>query len=65
MTSILFVIVKVYSNQIKCNYKRKKAFSKFFAMFPKSASIFVHFEKKKDDPHSLCISEVTDSERRG
>ena len=34
-------------------------------MFPKSASIFVQKKKKKDDPHSLCISEVTDSERRG
>ena len=37
MTSILIVIVRIYVNQFKCNYQRKKAFSEFFAIFLKFA----------------------------
>ena len=35
--------------------------SQFFAVFLKSRLIFEYFWKK-DDPHSFCISEITDSE---
>ena len=37
-------------------------FSIFFSPFLESALNFEHFQKK-DDPHSLCISEITDHER--
>ena len=40
---------------------QKKIFSAFFALFFKSRLNFEHFEKK-DDPHSFCISEITDCE---
>ena len=44
--------------------KKQKYFSKFFPPFLKSSSNLEHF-KTKDDPHSLCISEIKDSEKRG
>ena len=53
MISILFVIVKFYRNQFKCNYLRYiLLFLKFFAPFLKSTSILEHFSKRitlKDD----------------
>ena len=39
MEIVLFVIVRIYSNQ-------QKTFSEFFTPFPKSTSNFEHFEKK-------------------
>ena len=44
--------------------QKPKIFSKKFSAFFKSALKFEHFHKK-DDPHSLCISEITDHERPG
>ena len=44
--------------------QKENNFSEFFFPFFQSALNFEHFEKKKDDPHSLCISEITDHERR-
>ena len=41
--------------------KKQKKFSIFFPVFLKLRLNFEHFEKK-DDPHSFCISEITDSE---
>ena len=38
-----------------------KWFSQFFAAFLKSRINFQHFEKK-DNPHSFCISKITDCE---
>ena len=46
--------------QMQMSQKQKK-FSSFFAEVLKSKFNFEHFEKK-DDPHSFCISEITDSE---
>ena len=43
--------------------QKQNVFSQFFLAFFESALYFEHF-KKKDDPHSLCISEITDHERR-
>ena len=40
--------------------QKLKTFWQFFAAFLKSALIFKYFEKK-GDPHSFCISEITDS----
>ena len=41
--------------------EKQKTFSQFFPPFSK---IWLNFEnfKNKDDPHSFCISEITDSE---
>ena len=46
MISIHFVICITYSNQLECNYLRKKTFSEFFTAFLRSTSNFQHFEKK-------------------
>ena len=43
--------------------QKEKNFSQFFSAFSESALNFEHFQKE-DDPHSLCISEITDHERR-
>ena len=40
--------------------QKQKNFSGFFAEFLKSKFNFEHFEKK-DDPHTFCISDITDS----
>ena len=43
--------------------KKQKTFSEFFFTFSRSRIMFENVEKK-DDSLSLCISEVTDCERR-
>ena len=43
--------------------KKQKLFWEFFSTFLKSSSTFEHFQKK-DDPHSLYISEITDFKKR-
>ena len=43
--------------------QKENYFSEFFCPFFESALNFEHFQKK-DDPHSLFISEITDHERR-
>ena len=43
--------------------RKQKFFSQRFSALFESALNFEHFQKK-DDPHSLCISEITDHERR-
>ena len=43
--------------------QKRKTFSGFFSAFFISALNFEHFQKK-DEPHSLCISEITDHETR-
>ena len=45
--------------------RKQKAFSQFFAAVLKSNLNFEHFQKKKDEPHSWCISEIEDSEKHG
>ena len=44
--------------------QKLKTSSQFFRAFPKSGLNFEHFEKK-DDPHSLFISEATTCKNRG
>ena len=44
--------------------QKLKNFSRFFSAFSKSKVNFEHFQKK-DDPHSLFISQATTSETRG
>ena len=43
-------------------YQKQKTFSQFFAEFLKYRLNLRYFEKK-DDPHSICISEITDYEK--
>ena len=43
--------------------QKENIFSIFFSPFFECALNFEHFQKK-DDPHSLCISEITDHEKR-
>ena len=44
--------------------QKQKAFSQVFIAFSKCALNFEHFQKK-DDPHSVFISEITHSAKRG
>ena len=44
--------------------QKQNIFSEFSLAFFESPLYFEHFQKK-DDPHSLSISEITDHERRG
>ena len=44
--------------------QKLKSFSEFFPAFSKSKVNFEHF-RKKDDAHSLLISEATAYEKRG
>ena len=65
MTSILFLIETIERNQFGRNsLKKKKLFRNFFSAFSKSALNLKHFQKK-DDPHSLFISEIKHSGKRG
>ena len=50
------------TNQMHLSQKQK-VFSELFCAFFEFVLNFEHFQKK-DDPHSLCISEITDHERR-
>ena len=45
-------------------FQKLKTFSEFFPAFSKSKVNFEHFQKK-DDAHSLFISEATACEKRG
>ena len=65
MTSIPAAICRVYRNNFKRHYlKKKKTFSWFFIAFLKCAWNLEHFQKNDEYP-SLIISEITDAERRG
>ena len=44
--------------------QKQKAFYEFFLAFTKSALNFKDFQKK-DDPHSLFLSKITHSGKRG
>ena len=43
--------------------QKQNIFSEFCSAFFESAFNFEYFQKK-DDPHSFCIAEITDHERR-
>ena len=44
--------------------RKQKGFYQFFPAFSKFTLNFEHFQEK-EDPHSLCISEITDSKKCG
>ena len=63
MAGILFLVEIIYCNQIRCIYlKNKNVFVISFVDFENLHEILTF--STKNDPHSLCISEITDSERR-
>ena len=65
ITSILFLAEAIYCKIFRCIYLRnEKYFVNFFFSIWKSRVNFEHFQKK-DDSHSWCIFELTDSEKRG
>ena len=50
---------------IQMHFSQKhNIFSEFFSKFFKAALTFEKFQKE-DHPHSLCISEITETERGG
>ena len=59
----LFSKFRTPKNVVRYMSKNSR-FSQFFLGFPKSTLNFEHFQKK-DDPHSLFISEITHSKKRG
>ena len=64
MTSILFLIETIQWTQFRCiHLKNKTVLSIILCSF----QIYIKFWtiSKKDHHHSICISETTDSERRG
>ena len=61
MTSIPLLVKTSECKQFRCIYpKNKTIFLNFFCVF----RICIKFQtfSEKDDPHSLCISEITDHE---
>ena len=61
MTSILFVIVRIYLNQLMQLSKNQKTFSQFFTEF---LHHILNILKKKHDPRSLNIFKITDCKTR-
>ena len=67
LEKFLLVICKIlehFFNTFNADDKKQKSFSDLFSQFSNSRLNFEHFQKK-DELHSLCADETTDSERRG
>ena len=63
MTSIPLLVETSECKQFRWIYlKNKTFFLNFFCIF--LILIKIQTFSKKDDPHSLCISEITDNQRR-
>ena len=63
MTIIPLLVETIECKQFRCIYlKNKRFFLNFFLHFSNLLQFTNIF--KKDDPHSLFISEITDNERR-
>ena len=66
MTSILVIIGRISWQQFKCNYLRnQKLFLFKFSLHFLNLHRILNILKKKDEPHSLIISENNDSKIRG
>ena len=64
MKSIPAAICRIYCNNFKRHYLRKKNFFWFFIAFLKYAWNLEHFQEKDEYP-SLIISEIIDAALRG
>ena len=62
MTSILFLVETIQCKQFGCIYLKNKI---FFGIFFFIFQIYIKFWtfSEKADPHTLCISEITSTER--
>ena len=62
MTSILLLVETIQCKQFRCIYGKNK---KFFLIFLCILQIYIKLWtfSKIDDPHSLCMSEITDPEK--
>ena len=61
---ILFLVETIQCKQFRCiSLKNQNIFLNFLCIF----GIYIKFWtfSNKDDPHSLCISKITDPEKRG
>ena len=65
MTSILSVIVRIYRNQVLCNYLKIKNIFLYFLLLFWNLHETLKILKKKDDLHNFNISEIMDCETRG
>ena len=63
MTSIPLLVETSECKQLRRIYLKNKTFFRFFLCVFRICFKFRTFSKK-DDPHSFCISEITDHERR-
>ena len=59
MKNILFLWGEFNATKSDAKCKKQKTFPEVFSTFLKHKINFEHFEKK-DDPHTLCISDITD-----
>ena len=62
--SILFLTEAIYCNVFSSDYLRNKNYFLIFSTFSKLRFNFQRFQNE-DDPHSWCIFELTDSQKRG
>ena len=63
MTSIPLLVETSECKQFRCIYLKNKIFILYFFYVFRICIKFRTFSEKVD-PHSLCISEITDHERR-
>ena len=63
MTSIPLLVETIEVTQIRCIYLKNKSFFRIFFCIFRMTINFRTFSKK-DDAHSLCISEITDHKKR-
>ena len=63
MTSIPLLVETVNANNLDAFLSKTKLFFLIFFCIFRICIKFRNFPKK-DDPHRLCISEITDHERR-
>ena len=63
MTSIQLLVETIECTQFRCIYLKNKRFFLIFLYIFRMCIKFQTFAKK-DDGHSLCISEINDHEKR-
>ena len=63
-TSIFFIIGRIQGNQFKWSYLETINRSSIFCCISAIELNFEHFAKK-DEPRSLCVPEIKDSQTRG
>ena len=65
MTSILLLTEAIFCNMFRCNYLRNEKRFLNFPLHVRNLDSILDMFKKKDDLHSWCVFELTDSEKPG